>query len=167
MFCPFCVPLLFLVCSLKRTALGFEPLPSRQPPPLPAPLSRGLLSSGLFGSHFMPCRCHRLAALSTRPCFANTSFSCLSFRLSACVRIDLPVLFMTHFCREIFCRHGIHVVLDLLRLYCRYLCPNIFHFSLLELRFLSMSVVLCLVSCVLCLVVHCNEIGRCFDSGFG
>jgi hypothetical protein len=39
--------------------------------------------------------------------------------LSACLRIDLFVLHMTPFCRDIFCRHGGH---DLLRLYCRYLC---------------------------------------------
>ncbi len=31
---------------------------------------------------------------------------------------------MTRFCRDIFCRHGGHVILDLLRLYCRYLCLN-------------------------------------------
>jgi hypothetical protein len=39
-----------------------------------------------------------------------------------CLRIDLPVLFITRCCREIFCRGGGHVKFDLLRLYCRYFC---------------------------------------------
>jgi hypothetical protein len=34
-------------------------------------------------------------------------------------------------CREIFCRSGSHVVFDLLRLYCRYLCLNM---SLIGMR---------------------------------
>jgi hypothetical protein len=86
LFCPFCVPLLFLVCSLKRTALGFEPLPSRQPPPLPAPLSRGLLSSGLFVRDFMPCRCHRAGCPSSTSLFLNcASCRCLVVLCLVCL----------------------------------------------------------------------------------
>ncbi len=39
--------------------------------------------------------------------------------LNDCGRIDLPVLYTTRFCRDIFCRHGGHVILDLFRLYRR------------------------------------------------
>ncbi len=47
-------------------------------------------------------------------CFAHTSLSCASFHLSAsCLRIDVPVLFIPRVCRDIFCRHGGHVILDL------------------------------------------------------
>jgi hypothetical protein len=67
-FSPF-LPLL-RVGSLKRNSSGFEALPSRQPPPLPAPLSRGLLSSGLFGRDFMSCRCHRVGCPSSSSLFA-------------------------------------------------------------------------------------------------
>ena len=42
--------------------------------------------------------------------------------LRACLRINLPVLFITRFYREIFCRDGGHVQFGLLRLYCGYFC---------------------------------------------
>jgi hypothetical protein len=44
--------------------------------------------------------------------------------LSACLGIDLLILFITRTGRDIFCCHGGHVILYLLRLYCRYFCVN-------------------------------------------
>jgi hypothetical protein len=85
-------------------------------------------------------------------CFSHTCFSCLALLgpysfvplanenvtlkrvpapilsscvdLHDCVRIDERILFIVRFRRDIFSRHGGHVILDLLRLYCRYLCLN-------------------------------------------
>jgi hypothetical protein len=140
----FSLSLLFFLSALfQRTTLASDHFPQNNRVPLP----RGLLSSGLFGSNFMRCRCHRLAALNARPCFARNSLSCLSFHLNACLRINLPVLFMTRFCRDILCRHGGHVILDLLRLCCRYLFLNS---SLIGLRTLA-SLVYPLMPCLVAL----------------
>ncbi len=46
----------------------------------------------------------------------------------------LSVLFISRFCREIFSEHGGHIILDQLRLYCRYLCLNM---SLIGVRVLA------------------------------
>ena len=46
--------------------------------PNPVPLPRGLLSRRLFCSNFMPCRCHRLAALMTHSFFVHTTYACLA-----------------------------------------------------------------------------------------
>jgi hypothetical protein len=101
----------------------------------------------------MPSRCHRLAALITRPCFAHISLSRLSFHLSAsCLRLNLPVLFMTRLCRDIFCRHRGHVILDLLRLCCRYLCLMIGVRALTSLVYLHLFLMSCLVEFYLYLV---------------
>jgi hypothetical protein len=51
---------------------------------------------------------------------------------------------MTRFCREIFCLHGGHVICDLLRLYCRYLCLNM---SLIGVRTLTSLVYPHLLPC--------------------
>jgi hypothetical protein len=85
-----------------------------------------------------------------RPWFTHTSFSCLTTVSHLLTRIllsnvfstptfspspfvnsprrlssnRLNVLFITRFCRVIFCRHGGHVILDLLHLYCRYFYLN-------------------------------------------
>ncbi len=44
-------------------------------------------------SNLMPCRCHLLAALSTRPCFAHTSFSRLGLlaRIFTLKRVPVPI----------------------------------------------------------------------------
>ena len=138
--------LFFLSALFQRKILASDHFPEKKTLSLPVPLPRGLLCSGVFSSNFMPCRCHRLgAALMTRPCCAHTTFLGLAlwcryslvplanedltlillaffFRyvhLHACVGIDVRILFIARFCRDIFCRHGGHVILDLLGLYRR------------------------------------------------
>jgi hypothetical protein len=52
--------------------------------------------------------------------------------LNVCVQIDVRrILFSTRFCRDIFCRHGSHVTLNLFGLYRRYLWLNM---SLIRVR---------------------------------
>ena len=63
---------LYLSLPPSSSTLASDHFPQITAPSLPVPLPRGLLSSGLLGSNFMPCRCHRLAALITR------SFCCLA-----------------------------------------------------------------------------------------
>jgi hypothetical protein len=108
----------------------------------------------------MSCRYHRLAALLTRPCFAYTSspplplcticyikdFHCYVKLVPAPIFLPssfvcLPKRFCSNRCthalhrsilhRDIFSSHGGHVILDLLRVYRRYLCLNM---SLIGLR---------------------------------
>jgi hypothetical protein len=59
----FCLSALF-----QRTTLASDHFLQNIRALSPFLFPRGLLSSGLFGSNFMPCRYHRLAALITRPC---------------------------------------------------------------------------------------------------
>ncbi len=64
--------------------------------------------------------CALNASLMTRP----SSRLLLSCALNACVLINVRILFITRFCRDIFCGNGGHVIRDLLHLCCGYDCLN-------------------------------------------
>ncbi len=105
------LPILFNTRKIGQDKRDTPPPP---PPPPPSP------------NHFVP--------LANED---STIKRALPPTFSPCLRIDLPVLFMTCFCRDILCRHGSHVIRDLLRLYCRYLC---LHMSLIGVRALTFLV---------------------------
>jgi hypothetical protein len=68
----------FFSAFFQSTTLTSDPFPQNNRALSPFLSPRELLFRGLFGSDFMPCRCYRLTALITRPCFAPIDFSWLA-----------------------------------------------------------------------------------------
>ncbi len=98
----------------------------------------------------------------SRPQASRLVPSCV--HLSACLQIDLPVLFIPRFCREIFYRHEGHVILDLRRLSCRYFCLNISWIgmrALMSLVYPHLFLLSCLVDFYRYFITFCF-LPRCF-----
>ncbi len=70
--------------------------------------------------HLLAARTFTVKYVFHSPIFSPSSFVC-SPKLWRSNR-RTHILFITRFCRDIFCRHGGHILRDLLCLYRRYLC---------------------------------------------